>query len=141
MEPALEQLDFGLRLVVPVAGLPGPRVAERRGFRNDHDALPLPLHLCLGGVLFIRADFIGFYGEVRLVHQEIVTVEPMPRRFLAVERDEAFGPSRRPGEANDVKGEQRPKGEKRPPPELPRFQVHLCFSVNGQQGRCVSNSH
>ena len=32
----------------------------------------------------------------------------MPGRFLAVERDEAFGPSRRSGEANDEKREQRP---------------------------------
>src|SRR5205814_559836 len=38
VEPALEQLDLRLRLVVPVAALPGPGVARRRGFWNDDDA-------------------------------------------------------------------------------------------------------
>jgi hypothetical protein len=48
--------------------------------------------------------------EGHFLAEEIVavTVEPVPGRFLAIERDEAFGPSRRPAEANDDKGEQRP---------------------------------
>src|SRR6202167_1272288 len=71
MEPALEQLDFGLRLVVPVATLPGPRVAWRRGFRHDHDALPLPLRVAFA--LDRRLDFQGL-----LVHEEVVAVEAMP---------------------------------------------------------------
>src|SRR5713101_7052625 len=93
MEPALEQLDLRLRLVVPVAAPPGPRVAWRRGFRNDHDALPLPLRAALA--LDRRLDFQGL-----LVHEEVVAVEPMPGRSLAVERDGVLGP-RRPVEAKD----------------------------------------
>src|SRR6266853_1138668 len=76
MEPALEQLDFGLRLVVPVAALPGPRLAWRRGFRNDHDALPLPLDVAFA-LVNRRLD-----GQGLLVHEEIVAVEAMPVGLL-----------------------------------------------------------
>jgi hypothetical protein len=121
MEAALEQLDFGLRLVVPIAAAPGPRVAGRRGFRNDDDAPPLPFDLNLDGVLFIRGDLIGLDDQVGFVHEEIVTVEPVPGRFLAVERDEVLGPSRRPAEADDDKVEQRPCDETRQPFGFSRF--------------------
>ena len=102
--------------------------------RCPFSAVPLSRH-------FARRRCHGRDGSRGIVHEEVVAVEPMPGRFLAVERDEAFGPSRRGGEAKDEQGEQRPCDETRPPPELPRFQVHVCFSVNGQRGRCVLNSH
>src|SRR5208282_4111553 len=38
MEPALEQLDFGLGLVVPIAAPPRPRIAGRGLLGNDHHA-------------------------------------------------------------------------------------------------------
>jgi hypothetical protein len=38
MEPALEQLDFGLGLVVPIAALPRPRIAGSGFLGNYHDA-------------------------------------------------------------------------------------------------------
>ena len=43
VKPALEQLDFGLRLMVPVAAAPGPRVAQGGLPGNDDHAAPLSL--------------------------------------------------------------------------------------------------
>src|SRR5437773_7379690 len=39
----VQQFRFGLGLVVPITGLPRPRIAGRRLVWNDHDAPPLTL--------------------------------------------------------------------------------------------------
>ena len=85
VKTALEQLDLGLGLVVEVIAAPGPRVAGGRLLRNDHDAPQLALHLALDPVFFVRGRLDRLDGQVGLVHQEVVAVEPVPGSLLARE--------------------------------------------------------
>ena len=91
VETAIEQLDFGLGLVVPIAALPRPRVPRRRLFGDDYDTSTLAV--LQGGVDSIacclllrglhRCDCAG-----GIVHDEVVTVEsPVPSGLLTFERD------------------------------------------------------
>src|SRR5262249_31585499 len=78
--------DFGLRLVVEVVAAPGPGVAGGRLLRGDDDAAQLALDLRADGVAFVWWRLERLDAQVRLVHQEVVTVEPMPAGLLVAER-------------------------------------------------------
>ena len=79
VKTALEQFDFGLRLVVPVTASPGPRIAGGRLLRNDHDAPPLALRRVLDAELFSFRRLERLDGQGRLVHHEVVAVEARAR--------------------------------------------------------------
>ena len=84
MKPAIEQFDFGLRLVIPVAAPPRPWIAGRSLLGNDHDASELTLHLALDPILFVRRGIDRLQRQARFVHQKIIAIEPVPRCLLAV---------------------------------------------------------
>ena len=86
VEAAPEQLDLGLRLVVPVVAPPGPGVAGGRLLRDDHDAATLALLRGPDAVALALGPLERRDGQARLVHHEVVAVEPlMPGGLLALE--------------------------------------------------------
>lgn len=85
MKSALEQFNFRLGLVVPIAASPAPRVARRHGFRNDDDASPLPFDLVPDAIAFVGRRMGGFEREILFLHQEVVPVKPMPQGLFTLE--------------------------------------------------------
>jgi len=85
VEAPLEQFDLGLRLVVPVVPLPRPRVPGSRMLRRDDDAAEVPFHRSLDRIGLVRPGLVWLDRKLRLVHQEVVPVEPMPTCLLAAE--------------------------------------------------------
>jgi hypothetical protein len=81
-----EEFDLGLRLVIPVASLPGPWIAGCRHLRNDHDAPALALCWSADAKSFALGHLERLELQARLIHHEVVTVEPVvPGRLLAFE--------------------------------------------------------
>src|SRR5438093_1085792 len=105
-----QQFHLGLGLVVPITGLPRPRIAGRRLVWHDHDA-----PLLSGGRIPDREAFIcrpGEGGDFQSisVHEKIVADEPvMPGAFAAVEG--WFGPVHGSDETTHREGDRR-HGEK-----------------------------
>ena len=98
MEPAPEQLDFSLGLVVPIAAPPGPRSAGRGLLGNDHHA---PAFAALHGGVDTKARHLARkrrHGRDRargIVHDEVITVESLvPGGLWAVEGDVSIGRQR-----------------------------------------------
>src|ERR1039458_2923643 len=95
MEPAFEQLDFGLGLVVPIAALPRPRIAGSGFLGNDHDA---PAFAVLQRTVDTKASYLARgrrHGRDRtrgIVHDEVITVESLvPCGLWAIEWDVSIG--------------------------------------------------
>src|SRR6185295_7770706 len=87
MKTPSQQFHLGLGPVIPVAGLPRPRISRCRIPGNDDDAPQLPV----GGTSDAEALIIrpGEWGNFKslLVHEEVVTDKViMPGALAAVER-------------------------------------------------------
>ncbi len=92
VKTAPQQFDLGLRLMVPVATLPGPGVSGRGGFRDDDDAAPL----AFSGIADAEALAVGRFErrdrQSLFVHHEIVPIKAvMPGGLLAFERRSGIG--------------------------------------------------
>src|ERR1019366_4571890 len=95
MEPALEQLDFGLGLVIPIAALPRPWIAGRGFLGNDHDA---PSFAIRQVTVDTKASHLARgrrHGRDRtrgIVHDEVITVESLvPCGLWTIELDVSIG--------------------------------------------------
>ena len=75
VEAASEQLDLGLRLMVPVAAAPGPRVARGGLLGNDDDAAPLSLRRVLDPEFLVAPALERLDVKRLFVHQVVVAVE------------------------------------------------------------------
>src|SRR5882672_1840649 len=90
VEPPPEQFNFGLRLMIPIATLPGPRIAIRRLLWHYQDAPALSFHRGIDPIPFVflrlgRADY-----QRLLIHHKIITIKPMPQGLLAHESRRHF---------------------------------------------------
>ena len=81
VKPTPEQLDFRLRLVVPITATPGPGPARSCFPWNHHDAPPSALDLVLDPILLVSGGLHRLDRQAHFIHQEVVTVEPMPGRL------------------------------------------------------------
>src|ERR1039458_10022833 len=95
VEPALEQLDFGLGLVVPIAAPPRPRIAGRGFLGNDHDAPSFAvcqLNVDTKASYLARGRRHGRDGARGIVHDEVITVESLvPCGLWTIEWDVSIG--------------------------------------------------
>ena len=83
VKTAPQQLHFRLRLMIPIAALPRPRMAGRGLLRHDHDAAPLPFRRVFHAELFALRRFPWSDRQRLLIHREIEAVEPIaPRGFF-----------------------------------------------------------
>src|ERR1051325_11935868 len=86
VKTASQQFDFGLRLVVPIAGLPRPRTAGRRLLGNNYDAAALTVfyaHVDTEARHLARRGRKGRNRSGGIVHNEVVADVPVPSSFLA----------------------------------------------------------
>src|SRR5664279_161597 len=96
MKAATQQLNLGLRLVVPVTAAPGPRSSGGGLLWRDHDAPPLSARRASNAGSFPLGRLEGCEAKVGTVHHEVVAVEPTPGGPLTLERDfRGFGGAQR----------------------------------------------
>ena len=86
MKTPVEQLNFGLGLVIPVTASPWPWVAGCSYFRNYHDAPSLPIRRVPDSTSFIFRWFKRDDCQCFGIHYKIIAVETMPRCLLSGER-------------------------------------------------------
>src|SRR5438876_6133780 len=71
-----QQFRFGLGLVVPITGLPRPRIAGRRLVWHDHDAPLLTLGRSANRKAFFFRPRKRSDGQGLVIHDEVVTDKP-----------------------------------------------------------------
>ena len=87
VKTAFQQLNFRLRLVIPITAPPGPGITLSRHFGNDDEAPSLARDRVFDSIMVVGFRFERLDGQAAFIHQKIVTIKPVPGGFFAGKRN------------------------------------------------------